>query len=130
MPLAKTTFAYIKSKIQSNFNKNIPTCKENIDFGISDILLKYSLEKKLMKKFLIFIQKNFWMNIKIPIFADGKTIIPSIVCYKDDQFLIGDSARYNMTEYYKTTMFESKRLLGLNLIIKKYKIILKIGQIK
>ena len=70
------------------------------------------------------------MNIKIPIFADGKTIIPSIVCYKDDQFLIGELVRYNMTEYYKTTMFESKRLLGLNLIIKKYKIILKIGQIK
>ena len=59
MPLAKTTFADIKSKIQSHFNKNIPTCKENIDFGISDILLECSLEKKLMKKFLIFIQKNF-----------------------------------------------------------------------
>ena len=59
------------------------------------------------------------MNIKIPIFADGKTIIPSIVCYKDDQFLIGELVRYNMTEYYKTTMFESKRLLGFKFNNKK-----------
>ena len=62
--------------------------------------------------------------------ADGSRIIPSMVCYKDDQWLYGNSAKNNMTEYYKTTMFESKRLLGLNLKIKKYKMILKIGQIK
>ena len=55
----------------------------------------------------------------IPDNADGKTIIPSIVCYKDDQFLIGASAKYNMTQCYKTTMFESKRLLGFKYIHKK-----------
>ena len=55
----------------------------------------------------------------IPDNADGRTIISSIVCYKDDQFLIGESARYNMTEYYKTTMFESKRLLGYKFNNKK-----------
>ena len=55
----------------------------------------------------------------IPDNADGKTIIASMVCYKDDQWLIGDSAKNNMTEYYKTTMFESKRLLGLKFSNKK-----------
>ena len=55
----------------------------------------------------------------IPDNADGKTIIASMVCYKDDQWLIGESAKNNMTEYYKTTMFESKRLLGLKFSNKK-----------
>ena len=55
----------------------------------------------------------------IPDNADGKTIIASMVCNKDDQWLIGDSAKNNMTEYYKTTMFESKRLLGLKFSNKK-----------
>ena len=57
----------------------------------------------------------------IPDNADGRTIIPSMVCYKDDQWLIGDSAKNNMVEYYKTTMFESKRLLGLKYSNKKVK---------
>ena len=51
--------------------------------------------------------------------ADGSRIIPSMVCYKDDQWLYGNSAKNNMTEYYKTTMFESKRLLGLKFSNKK-----------
>ncbi len=62
--------------------------------------------------------------------ADGSRIIPSMVCYKESKWLYGNSAKINMVEYYKITMFESKRLLGLNLKIKKYKMILKIGQIK
>ena len=76
MPLAKTTFAYIKSKIQSHFNKNIPSSKENIDYGLSDILPKYGLEKKTYEEIFNFYSKKSLNEYKIPIFADGKSIIP------------------------------------------------------
>ena len=45
--------------------------------------------------------------------ADGTRIIPSMVCYKDKKWLYGNSAKNNMIEYAKSTMFESKRLIGL-----------------
>ena len=51
--------------------------------------------------------------------ADGSRIIPSMVCYKESKWLYGNSAKINMVEFSKTTMFESKRLLGLKFKNKK-----------
>ena len=74
MPLAKTTFADIKTKIESYFNKNIPTTKENIDSGINDILLKYGLEKKTHEEIFNFYSKKLLNENKIPIFDNTKSI--------------------------------------------------------
>ena len=55
-------------------------------------------------------------NKKVEIITDntnGERIIPSMVCFKSkNECLIGIAARNNMIEFYKSTMFESKRLLG------------------
>ena len=45
--------------------------------------------------------------------ADGSRIIPSMVCYKENKWLYGNSAKSNMIEFAESTMFESKRLIGL-----------------
>ena len=45
--------------------------------------------------------------------ADGSRIIPSMVCYKEKEWLYGNSAKNNMIQYAESTMFESKRLIGL-----------------
>ena len=74
MPLAKTTFADIKTKIQSHFNKNIPSSKENIDYGLSDILPKYGLEKKTYEEIFNFYSKKLLNEYKIPIFDNTKLI--------------------------------------------------------
>ena len=74
MPLAKTTFADIKSKIQSHFNKNIPSSKENIDYGLSDILPKYGLEKKTYEEIFNFYSKKLLNEYKIPISDNTKSI--------------------------------------------------------
>ena len=43
----------------------------------------------------------------------GIKTLPSIVCFRDkSDCLIGTHARNNMLEYPKSTMFDSKRLLG------------------
>ena len=42
----------------------------------------------------------------------GERLIPSIVCYKNNQFLFGKFAKQNFRDYPESTMFNSKRLLG------------------
>ena len=61
--------------------------------------------------------------------SDGSRIIPSIVCYKD-KWLYGNSARKNMTEYAESTMFESKRLIGLKFNNKQVQRDIKDWQVK
>ena len=55
-------------------------------------------------------------NEKNEIIADSKTgekLIPSIVCFKNNsECLVGKIAKNNMLQYPKSTMFDSKRLLG------------------
>ena len=55
-------------------------------------------------------------NVNIEIIPDNKTgkkIIPSIVCFKsNNECLIGNSAKNNMLQYYQSTMYDSKRLIG------------------
>ena len=74
MPLAKTTFADIKMKIQSHFNKNIPINKDNIEAGISDILLKYGLEKKTYEEIFNFYLKKLINEYNISTNDNTKTI--------------------------------------------------------
>ncbi len=62
--------------------------------------------------------------------SDGSRTIPSIVCYKDYQWLYGNSAKNNMTEYAESTMFESKRLIGLKYNNKKVQNDIKDWQVK
>ena len=45
--------------------------------------------------------------------ADGSRIIPSMVCYKGNRWMYGNGAKSNMIEFAESTMFESKRLIGL-----------------
>ena len=45
--------------------------------------------------------------------GDGSRLIPSMVCYKEKEWLYGNSAKNNMIQYSESTMFESKRLIGL-----------------
>ena len=52
-------------------------------------------------------------NVEIIANNEGKRIIPSIVCYKDGEWLCGELAKNNMIEYGESTMLESKRLIGL-----------------
>ena len=55
-------------------------------------------------------------NKKVEIINDikcGGNIIPSIVCYKKNNILIGKSARDNMTQNSESIMFNSNRLIGL-----------------
>ena len=52
-------------------------------------------------------------NVEIIPDNEGKRIIPSIVCYKDGEWLCGKLAKNNMIEYGESTMLESKRLIGL-----------------
>ena len=51
--------------------------------------------------------------------ADRSRIIPSMVCYKEKEWLYGNSAKNNMIQYAESTMFESKRLIGLKYKNKK-----------
>ena len=49
----------------------------------------------------------------VPDISHPKKIIPSIVCFKDfNQRLIGWPAKNNRIQFYESTMFDSKRLLG------------------
>ena len=53
-------------------------------------------------------------NWQIQIIQDqtGTRIIPSIVCFKKKESLIGITAQNNMIEYYNSTIFDNKRLIG------------------
>ncbi len=42
----------------------------------------------------------------------SKKTIPSMVCFKDNECLIGWPAKNNRIQFYESTMFDSKRLLG------------------
>ena len=56
-------------------------------------------------------------NGKVEIIEDkatGEKRIPSMVCFKEnEEILIGGSAKNNMAEYPESTIFDSKRLIGL-----------------
>ena len=70
---------------------------------------------------------------QIEIVADkGETlrIIPSMVCYKEKNWLYGNSAKNNMIEYSESTMFESKRLIGLKYHNKQVQNDIKDWQVK
>ena len=45
-------------------------------------------------------------------FSDDRRI-QSVVCFMDDRWIIGVTARYLMTEYPESSLYESKRLIGL-----------------
>ncbi len=46
--------------------------------------------------------------------ASGEKRIPSMVCFKKNrEILVGSSAKNNMAEYPESTIFDSKRLIGL-----------------
>jgi molecular chaperone DnaK (HSP70) len=46
--------------------------------------------------------------------ASGEKRIPSMVCFKKNgELLVGSSAKNNMAEYPESTIFDSKRLIGL-----------------
>ncbi len=62
--------------------------------------------------------------------ADGSRIIPSMVCYKEKEWLYGNSAKNNMIQYAESTMFESKRLIGLKYNNKKVQNDIKDWQVK
>ena len=54
-------------------------------------------------------------NNKVDIIPDegtGKKLIPSIVSFRNDECLIGTTAKNNFFENPESTMFESKRLIG------------------
>ena len=46
--------------------------------------------------------------------AAQKKIIPSVICYKEKDILIGENAVNNLKQYINSTIFESKRFLGHN----------------
>ena len=62
--------------------------------------------------------------------ADGSKIIPSMVCYKENEWLYGNSAKNNMIQYAESTMLESKRLIGLKYNNKKVQRDIKDWQVK
>ena len=62
--------------------------------------------------------------------ADGSRIIPSMVCYKEKEWLYGNSAKNNMIQYSESTMFESKRLIGLKYNNKQVQRDIKDWQVK
>jgi len=62
--------------------------------------------------------------------ADGSRIIPSMVCYKENRWMYGNSAKSNMIEFADSTMFESKRLIGLKFNNKQVKEDIKDWQVK
>ena len=45
-------------------------------------------------------------------FSDDRRI-PSVVCFMDDRWIIGVTARNLMIEYSESSLYESKRLIGL-----------------
>ena len=46
--------------------------------------------------------------------ASGEKRIPSMVWFKENgEILIGGSSKNNITEYPESTIFDSKRLIGL-----------------
>ena len=45
-------------------------------------------------------------------FSDNRRI-PSVVCFIDNRWIIGVTARNLMTEYSESSLYESKRLIGL-----------------
>ena len=46
--------------------------------------------------------------------ASREKRIPSMVCFKENrEILVGSSAKNNMAEYPESTIFDSKRLIGL-----------------
>ena len=48
----------------------------------------------------------------IPDNETGESIIPSMICFKDNQCLVGIPAKNNFKDYPKSTMYNSKRLIG------------------
>ena len=52
-------------------------------------------------------------NVEIIPDNEGKRILPSIICYKDNEWLYGKLAKDNMIEFGELTILESKRLIGI-----------------
>ena len=55
-----------------------------------------------------------WRKGKVEIIANdlGKRIIPSIVCFKDKEILIGETAKNIMLQYQNSLISNSKRFIG------------------
>ena len=45
--------------------------------------------------------------------SSNNRIIPSMVCFKDDRCFIGERAKNLIIEYPESSLYESKRLIGL-----------------
>ena len=58
------------------------------------------------------IMKNGNVIIFTDEFSDDRRI-PSVVCLIDDRWIIGVTARNLMIEYSESSLYESKRLIGL-----------------
>ena len=48
----------------------------------------------------------------IPDNQQGKFIIPSMICFMDNNHVVGIAAKNNFKDYPESTMFQSKRLIG------------------
>ena len=88
---------YIKS------SKSIEIQKEKEIILEIDLGTKYSFVR---------IMKNGNVIIFTDEFSDDRRI-PSVVCFIDDRWIIGVTPRYLMTEYPESSLYESKRLIGL-----------------
>jgi heat shock protein 1/8 len=58
---------------------------------------------------------SIWINDRvevIPDFQTGSRIIPSYVCFTDDEKLVGDAAKSQSTMNPKNTVYDAKRLIG------------------
>jgi len=111
----------------SNKPNFFPLSLNDLVFGI-DLGTTYSC---------IGIMRNNNVDIVPNNLTDGRKVIPSIVCYKEDldedmkdRWLYGNAAKNNMLEYPESTMFESKRLIGLNFNNKEVQRDIKLWPVK
>ena len=93
----KDKLFYIKS------SKSIEIQKEK------EIILEIDLRTKYSHAGIM---KNGNVIIFTDEFSDDRRI-PSMVCFIDDRCIIGVTPRYLITEYPESSLYESKRLIGL-----------------
>ena len=120
------------SKESRKVNINYQTCKTESDEStssvnietscgtITKIIKEYQNNKQTIPVLGIDLGTTFccvgtWRNSKVEIIANesGSRTTPSIVCFKDKEILIGESAKNNMYfSYLDKTITNSKRFIG------------------
>ena len=73
-----------------------------------------------------------WKNNKVEIVANilGERLTPSIIALLEKDLLIGNSAKNHIARNPEKTIYDAKRLIEENLVIKKYKKIKNFGFFK